>query len=218
MIRSILKAALPRRIVQLLRDVGRVESGARLTFLRLTWQGRRERGRPPLLSPVRPESLVTVCHGNILRSAYADALLKQPAVAARVPWLRVSSAGLHAVPGRPADPRGVTVARERALDMSAHRATPLSAKLVMDADLVLVMDYVNAAEVVTRFPDAVGKVVLLGRFDSECTGDPAIPDPFTGDLDAVRASYTRVAAAVGGLVATLSTSNEPSTSSPPPKT
>jgi protein-tyrosine phosphatase len=210
MIRSIAKVALPRRAAQLLRDLRRVEAGARLTYLRLVWQGRRERGRQHVVSSSRPARLVAVCHGNILRSAYAEALLKQPAVAARVPWLRVSSAGLHAVPGRPADPRGVSVAREGALDMSAHRATQLSAPLVTDADLVLVMDYVNAAEVATRFPEAAGKVVLLGRFDPDFTGDPAIPDPFTGDLEAVRTSYSRVAAAIGGLVARLSRDDSPS--------
>lgn len=203
-IRSILKAALPRRFVQLIRDLRRLEPGARATYLRLAW--RHARGRPQLdpLRSARPTTLVAICHGNILRSAYAEALLKQSSVTTRVPGLRVSSAGLHALPGRSADPRGVEVARENGLDLGSHRASLLDAHVAASADLLLVMDSMNAAEVVSRHPAAADKVVLLGTFDPACPGDPSIPDPYNGDLDTVRASYGRVAAAVEGLVTALS--------------
>jgi protein-tyrosine phosphatase len=146
-------------------------------------------------------TLVTICHGNILRSTYAEALLKQPAVATHLPGLRVSSAGVHALPGKSADPRGVKVAKEYGIDLSGHRATQLDATIVAAADLLVVMDYLNEAEVVSRYPKAAAKVVLLGSFDLSGMGSPAIPDPFSGDLDAVRTSYGRVAAGVEGLVA-----------------
>lgn len=203
-IRSSLKAVLPRRFVQLLRDLGRLESGARGTFLRQKWQRWRGRQLGHDLPPGPDLTLVTICHGNILRSAYAEALLKQPGVAARLPGLRVSSAGLHALPGKSADERGVTVARERGVDLTTHRATQLSAEIAARADLLLVMDHLNAAEVVSRYPDAARKVVLLGSLDPACVGDPAIPDPYSGDLHAVRASYKRVAAGVDGLVTAIS--------------
>jgi protein-tyrosine phosphatase len=146
---------------------------------------------------------VAICHGNILRSAYAEALLKRPAVAVRLPGLRVSSAGVHALPGKSADPRGVKVAREQGVDLSGHRATQLDAKIVEAADLVVVMDYLNEAEVVSRYPAAAGKVTLLGEFDPGRAGNPTVPDPFNGDLEAVRASFRRVATAVDGMVARL---------------
>jgi protein-tyrosine-phosphatase len=155
----------------------------------------------------QPAMLVPICHGNILRSAYAEALLKSSGISALVPGLRVASAGLHANPGRPADPRGVAVALEQGLDLSGHRASMLDAALVAAADLLLVMDHVNAAELVSRYPQSAQKVVLLGSFDPVNAGDPAIPDPYTGDLDAVRESYRRVSAAVAGLMAVLSSRN-----------
>jgi protein-tyrosine phosphatase len=146
---------------------------------------------------------VTICHGNLLRSANAEALLKQPAVAARLPGLRVSSAGLHALPGKSADPRGVKVARERGIDLSGHRATQFDAKIVAAADLLVVMDFHNEAEVVSRYPEAADKVVTLGSFGPSPVDSPAVPDPYSGDVDAVRSSYGRVAAGVEGLVAEL---------------
>jgi protein-tyrosine phosphatase len=204
MIRSVLKAAFPRHIVQLLRDLGRLEPGAHGTYLRLAWQRRLGSTLRHSITAARTRMLVTVCHGNILRSAYAEALLKQPEVAVRVPGLRVSSAGLHTVAGTPADPRGVEVAREHGLDLTRHRSTLLDAQLVANADLLLVMDHVNAAEVVSRHPDAADKVVLLGSFDPARRDDAVIPDPYSGDLRMVRASYSRVFAAVAGLVESLS--------------
>ena len=143
-----------------------------------------------------------ICHGNILRSAFAEALLKEAVLSRRMAGLCVSSAGLHAVPGKAADPRGVVVAREWGVDLTAHRATMLSAEVVAAADLILVMDLLNAAEVTWRFPASADKVVLLGEFDPRRTNDPVIADPYGGDLDEVRTSYGQVVAAVEGLVAT----------------
>jgi len=200
MIRSILKTALPNRIVQMMRDLGRVESGARATYLRLVWRRRRGQRAPPD-ALARHRAVVLICHGNILRSAFAEALLKQAVLAQRVPGLCVSSAGLHAIPGRSADPRGVVVAREWGVDLTAHHATALTAEAVAAADLLLVMDYQNAAELVWRHPHAADKVVLLGKFDPAWATDPVIPDPYGGDLEEVRSSYGRVASAVEGLVA-----------------
>jgi protein-tyrosine phosphatase len=203
-IRSVLKAALPRGFVQTARDLVRVESGARGTFLLLALRRRLGRDRDPVLPTARSISLVMICHGNILRSAYAAALLKQAVLAARIPEVRVSSAGLHAMPGKAADPRGIEAARESGIDLGAHRATMLDARIVDSADLLVVMDHLNVAELVSRYPRAAHKVVLLGAFDPAGPQDPAIPDPYMGNRDAVRASYRRVASAVQGLVARLS--------------
>lgn len=179
-----------------------------MTYLRLAWRRRWARERTPVIPAAATATLVTICHGNILRSPYAEALLKRPAVATRLAGLRVSSAGLHALPGKSADPRGVTVARESGVDLSTHRATQLSDEIAAAADLILVMDHLNAAEVASRHPRAAEKVVLLGSFDPASGEDPVIPDPYTGDLDAVRTSYRRVGAAVDGLVTALSAGNQ----------
>ena len=206
MIRWFFKTALPSGVVRTVRDLGRLESGARATYLKMAL-GRRRDQAPPEVSLATHRSVVMICHGNILRSAFACALLKRAAEDGRVPGLRVCSAGLHAIPGRAADPRGVTVAREYGLDLSAHYASALYAETVGKSDLLLVMDYQNAADAVWRFPDDKRKVVLLGRFDPEWARDPVIPDPYGGDIEEVRSSYARVAAAVEGFVAALSAGN-----------
>jgi len=79
-----------------------------------------------------------------------------------------------------------------------------SAQAVDAADVVIVMDFLNEAELLARFPQAKGKVFLLGEFDRECRSSGLeIPDPYRGDLETVRASYVAVARAVARLAAVV---------------
>lgn len=98
----------------------------------------------------------------------AEAVLRR-----RVPSIGVSSAGIAALVGRPADPLAVTLMAERGLDISAHRARQLTAAMVEATDLVVVMEQRHVAEVEALTPAARGRVHLLGRF-----GRFEIPDPY----------------------------------------
>jgi protein-tyrosine phosphatase len=114
------------------------------------------------------------------------------------------SAGTAAREGDRADPRGVSAAKEMGILLDGHRAGRLTDEAINRADLVLVMDFLNEADVVARFPSAAGKVRLLGSFLVE-NGRPAeIRDPYSGSQDDVRASFQMIARAVDALSMTLS--------------
>lgn len=98
----------------------------------------------------------------------AEAVLRQ-----RVPSLEVSSAGIAALVGRPADPTAVALLGERGLDISSHRARQLTAAMVEGVDLVVVMEQRHVVDVEALTPAARGRVHLLGRF-----GRFEIPDPY----------------------------------------
>src|SRR5262249_44448554 len=70
-----------------------------------------------------PHNIVFVCHGNIMRSALAEARLKQ-ICKARLD-ISISSAGLHAIGGRQADPRAIKIGPQFGVSLKSHRATPL---------------------------------------------------------------------------------------------
>jgi protein-tyrosine phosphatase len=89
------------------------------------------------------------------------------------PGLEVSSAGIAALVGRPADPLAVALLAERGIDLTRHRARQLTASMVEEVDLVLVMEKGHVAEVEAMTPAARGRVHLLGRF-----GRYEIADPF----------------------------------------
>ena len=79
------------------------------------------------------ERLVFICHGNVCRSAYADAR-------ARLAGLRSASFGLAARDGDGANPVALARAAARGVDLSAHRATSASAAHVRPGDLLVLME------------------------------------------------------------------------------
>jgi protein-tyrosine phosphatase len=120
----------------------------------------------------------------------AAALLRQHLHSRSVEHVIVASAGLWAVPGRGADPRALLIAREFGLSLNDHRAHPLTPELVQASEAICVMDYLNEAELVARFPAAERKVFLLGAMDRiDRGGQVEIPDPYDGDLSDVRRCY-----------------------------
>ncbi|BDG09649.1 low molecular weight protein-tyrosine-phosphatase [Anaeromyxobacter paludicola] len=119
--------------------------------------------------------LLTVCIGNICRSPMAEALLRAHLEAAGKPGVRVQSAGLAALVGRPADPLAQALLAERGIDLSQHRARQLTSSLVTGSDLVLVMDEEQQRAVEKLCPTARGRVQRLGRF-----GKFDVPDPYGG--------------------------------------
>lgn len=92
---------------------------------------------------------------------------------ARLPSLTVSSAGIAALVGSPADPMAVELLAERGIDLGAHRARQLTPEMVEGVDLVLAMERRHVAAVEALTPAARGRVHLLGRF-----GGFEVPDPY----------------------------------------
>ena len=135
-------------------------------------------------------SILFVCHGNIIRSPLAAALLNQQLSALHRNAILVFSAGLHAKPGECADERARLVAREGGISLEEHRAQLLTKNLVKQADVVFVMDYLNEAQLLRFYPDVESKVFLLnnGMKNGE-RGSDEIVDPFNGGLADVRHCY-----------------------------
>ena len=116
--------------------------------------------------------ILVLCTGNICRSPMAEALLRARLAALR-PALSVSSAGLAAPEGRPADTLAVALLGERGLDLAAHRSRQLTPELVAAADLILVMETAQQRHLELLAPAARGRVHRLGRF-----GNFDVPDPY----------------------------------------
>ena len=84
----------------------------------------------------------------------------------------VSSAGLSALVGRPAEPDAQTVMQREGIDISPHRARQLTRDLVSAADLVLVMEIGHRRVVEMIDPTARGKVFRLGEWSQADVPDP----------------------------------------------
>lgn len=116
-----------------------------------------------------------VCVGNICRSPIAEALLKH-----HQPHLNVFSSGLSALVGKPADPKAIELMENKRIDLKQHRAQQINSVLVTAADLILTMERKHVEVIQLKFPEARGKVHLLGKWND----NQEIPDPYKKDIAA----------------------------------
>jgi protein-tyrosine phosphatase len=113
-----------------------------------------------------------VCTANICRSPMGEAVMRH-ALAARGLKPEVGSAGIDAPPDIPAHEFSAQAVAEAGLgDLSTHRSRLISPLMVRDADMVLCMEQMHRGAVVTRVPDAAGRVRLLGHWQEREVPDP----------------------------------------------
>ena len=145
------------------------------------------------------DRILVVCHGNIIRSAFAAFLLEQ-SLGDR-PRVSIASAGLAAMPGRPAHPTALRKAAERSIDLSSHAASRVEPGVIARSDVVFVMDVPQLLDLRRRFPDARAKTFLLTSLAPETPLE--IRDPVDGDESVFHACFDHITRAVRPLAGVL---------------
>lgn len=114
-------------------------------------------------------SVLVVCVGNICRSPVGERLL-----AAKVPGLAVSSAGIGALAGHAADATMAAVAARHGLSLEGHVARQFTPHMGGSSDLILVMEPGHRRDILRQAPQLAGRVMLFDRW----TGGLGISDPY----------------------------------------
>ncbi len=130
----------------------------------------------------RPLRVLFVCTGNTCRSPLAAGLLARILAERGIDGVTVGSAGTDALEGSPASEGSYLVGLERGIDLSGHRAAPLTDTLLAGTTLVLGMTprHVRGAQAL----DPEVPAHLLSSFAGGAAEE--IPDPFGGDISAYR--------------------------------
>ncbi len=150
-----------------------------------------------------------VCLGNICRSpmaaSVATAMVAEAGLADRVEVESFGTAGYHV--GGPADHRARDALRRHGWPAEGHCARQITADDITAADLVLVADHANRADVARLARDDAdrGKVRLLRSFDPDLAGGGGdeVPDPWFGDARDFDHTLRLIEAACRGLVGHL---------------
>jgi protein-tyrosine phosphatase len=171
------------------------------------WTVRGARLRNPAV-PSRVACVVFVCKGNICRSPFAAVLAARTLGAAGLGDVRSLSAGLWTKQSNAPPAAALEAARRRDLSLDGHVPRTLTAELVEDADMVLVVEPWQWDELRRRYPARHDRFFLLSHFEPDAASYGAflhhhIVDPFGGTPEAFERCYARIDAAVGALVTAI---------------
>ena len=148
--------------------------------------------------------IVTVCTANICRSPMAAALLQHALAAQPAPLrsLKVISAGVAARRGTPVSENSVLALKKVGIDVSGHRAQPLTQELLDEAFAVLCMTESHRAMIQVQ-AEPVPRNLFLFREFLPGNVDQEIADPYGGPLKIYEASRDEMVEAIPALVAHL---------------
>ena len=153
---------------------------------RILHKRRHREARERLIQLQTVRTILVVCHGNICRSPYLEAVLRR-----QLPAVSVTSAGLVG-PDRPVPKNSLVVTAERGLDLSTFRSRPLSHANARETDLVVVMDPSQARHMTRMFGVSPKRLIVAGDLDPVKDGTRAIQDPWRQSLQVFRASFDRL--------------------------
>lgn len=138
-----------------------------------------------ILANLMIDSILTICTGNICRSPFAEAVLRE-----KLPGKNVSSAGIGALVGHPADDTAQEVAAALGYDLSGHVGRQISGDMLRSVDLVLAMDLTHLNWLHGQSPESRGKIFLLGRWADEAE----VVDPYRRARDVFERVFDQIVA------------------------
>jgi len=109
---------------------------------------------------------------------------------------------LNATSEKPAHPWAVEAAREFGIRLENHRARILSLEMVEQADAILVMDFQNYVEIVSKYPNSKKKAFFLGAYANEREGIE-IRDPYYLGPEATSRCFHLLNSCISALVESM---------------
>lgn len=149
----------------------------------------------------KPYRVLFVCYGNIMRSAFAEAVMRAEIERLGLEGsLECWSAGVRAATGESAEPNAARVARQLGYSMAGHSATRTGAHNVAESDAIYVMDGINYDLLTREQAGAKAKTAYLSTLDPETGGTLEIGDPYLEGDRTIEQCFRRIERCVKALV------------------
>ncbi|MBX3736442.1 MAG: low molecular weight protein arginine phosphatase [Candidatus Didemnitutus sp.] len=151
-----------------------------------------------------PGPIIVVCTANICRSPMAEGLLAHALAAENGPLkkLQVASAGVAARPGDYVSENSVVALKKVGIDISGHRAQPLTQDMLDSALLVLCMTESHRSLIELQASPVPARLHLFRDF-LPAGASREIADPFGGPLKLYEASRDEMVEAIPSILAQL---------------
>jgi protein-tyrosine phosphatase len=182
--------------------LGKIRRSGASLLDRSAHRRRRAAAIDKLRSLSNVESVLFVCHGNIYRSPYAEAVFRSRLAAQSQTPVLIHSAGFVGS-GRPVPQESLELALRRGLDLSGHRSQLVTPTNVRSSSLVVVMSAAQKREICRRFIYPTHRVLILGDLDPEPVTERDIVDPWSRPIEILRESTRRVERCTEVLVSEL---------------
>ncbi len=120
----------------------------------------------------------------------AEGLLKKMISGKAGQGIKITSAGIAAIDGFGPTDNAVKVMKKESVDITGHKTRKLSAHMLKDADLILVMEEIHRLEAIrlgggTAMPEVQDKIYLLREYTNKKDGllGFSVPDPIGRPLE-----------------------------------
>lgn len=143
--------------------------------------------------------LVFVCHGNICRSCFAEALARQAG-------LPTASFGLSTSSGLPAFPGAIRTAKRFGIDLDGHRVTSMGDFRFADGDLLVAMEVRQVRRLQRIVAHGNVQMTLLGLWSTPFR--PHLHDPYEHGADYFDTCFRAIRSGVETLGARLKAAAE----------
>lgn len=144
------------------------------------------------------QSILFVCYGNIMRSAFAEACFRhEVSQYLELKSIRFASAGVRAQPDERAEPNARAMAKQLGLSLESHRATRTSSELLSQYDRIYIMDQLNENLILGDSPEVRPKTAYLSSLLEGARKE--IEDPYCQSAKQLEACFRTIQLAVRKL-------------------